>query len=97
MVLTTTAVYEGGVLKVPHHLRLPEGEPVRVIILSSTPADVNGPEQVARRHKSIERLNEIYAEADAEPDDGYDLLEALNENRIRAGWRPILPADEGAK
>ena len=34
--------------------------------------------------------------AEAE-DDGYDLLAALNENRIRAGWLPILPADEAAK
>jgi hypothetical protein len=49
----------------------------------------------ARRIQAAQTLEELFAVAEAavelEPDDGYDLLQALDENRRRAGdARPSL-------
>jgi hypothetical protein len=52
-------------------------------------------EEIIQRMKAAKTLEELFAayESAPPPADGYDLLEALNENRIRNGERPLIPPE----
>jgi predicted DNA-binding antitoxin AbrB/MazE fold protein len=106
MMVTTQAVYEGGVLRPLEPLSLPEGKTVEVIITETnragsprrapTPAE----EDYARRIKaapSLAEMHAVMATAPPSPDDMPDLVEAINESRRRTGFRmpdPKPPQEE---
>jgi predicted DNA-binding antitoxin AbrB/MazE fold protein len=106
MMLTTQAVYEGGVLRPVEPLTLPEGKTVDVIITETklagpprrapTPAE----EDYARRIKAAKSLAEMHAvmaTAPPSPDDLPDIVEAINNSRRQTGFRrpdPNAPGEE---
>lgn len=96
MMTNVSATYENGVLKPTKPLALPEGTMVDFVVelplrppLSETPH-----EAAVRRIREAKNFDEwIAAAANAaqyEPNDGYDLLEALNENRRAVGARLLF-------
>ncbi|MBX9624677.1 MAG: DUF104 domain-containing protein [Gemmataceae bacterium] len=97
-----TAVYEGGVFKPTRPVPIPDGARVELVVsVPLPPGEIdNSPEAVELRRQKVERLRQMYAEFDAldadEPDDGYDPLVEINNDRIRRGARPILPPDGAA-
>lgn len=91
--LTTPAVFENGVFRPTAPVSLREGERVEIVV-HTTPVAVPE-EEMARRRKIVEELHKLDAEADAEPDDGYDLIAEINAERIRSGARPIIPPAGG--
>ena len=92
--LTTPAVYENGVFRPTAPVSLPEGERVEIVVRPAPAAPSQ--EELERRRKIVEGLHALYAEADQEPDDGYDLIAEINAERLRIGARPIiLPEGEG--
>ena len=84
------AKYENGVLKPEGGLPVPEGGRYELAIVVPERA-ADDPAEQERRRKLLAELHRLDTEADAEPDDGYDLLRALDENRRRGGERPLLP------
>jgi predicted DNA-binding antitoxin AbrB/MazE fold protein len=102
MTTRITAVYENGLLRPTVPLPLAEGETVHLTVES--PAVRPGPpnrDELIRRIKAAKTFQEWIAAADAaaalEPGDGYDLCEALNENRRRTGERLLFPPDQKGK
>jgi len=93
--LTTAAVYENGVFRPTTPVKLSEGERVELTVRPN-PAPPT-PEEMERRRKVVEQLHAIDAEADLEPDDGYDLIAAINAERLRVGARPLIPSDGEAR
>ena len=94
----TTAVYESGMLKPLHPLPLSDGDRVEVILVAPSPLDPNSPEATFRRQRAIEMLQARMATAaPPDADDDYDILEALNANRLSEGARPLLPPETGEK
>jgi predicted DNA-binding antitoxin AbrB/MazE fold protein len=100
MTQTVTAIYEGGILRPTAPLALAEGETVELTVTRpgerAGPAPVLTEEEAIRRIQEAKTLEELFAAADAaaqlEPDDGYDLREALNENRRLSGdYRMLYP------
>jgi predicted DNA-binding antitoxin AbrB/MazE fold protein len=98
MTTTVRAVYEGGVLRPVQPLPLDEGEAVDVTV-SRTKASGSQPsnDEIARRLKAATSIAEWVEATKLLPaDDGeYDIVQALNENRIWSGERPLIP-DERA-
>jgi predicted DNA-binding antitoxin AbrB/MazE fold protein len=98
MSITIQAVYEGGVLRPVQPLPLAEGTTVEVTV-----ADVKPPtrplteDEITQRLRAAKSIAEwVEATTLLPPDDGgYDILKALNENRIWSGERPLFP-EEGA-
>jgi predicted DNA-binding antitoxin AbrB/MazE fold protein len=88
MTTTTLAVYENGVLKPARALPFAEGETVQLTVSRPLPRDEA--ERRMRQAKTLEELFDAFQSA-AEPDDGYDLLKALDENR--KGERPLFPPE----
>jgi predicted DNA-binding antitoxin AbrB/MazE fold protein len=96
--IVTTAVYQDGVLKPPHPIpNLADGDRVEVVVVRVVPVDRDHPDEVARRERQLkaweERTAALEAAAPDGEDDDYDILEALNANRLREGARPLLPPD----
>jgi predicted DNA-binding antitoxin AbrB/MazE fold protein len=91
--LTTTAVYENGVLRPVQPLTLKEGETVQVTV--TTPAPRPTGDEIVAMMKAAKSPEELFAIANAYPaaPDGYDLCEALNENRRRDGAPPVFPPE----
>jgi predicted DNA-binding antitoxin AbrB/MazE fold protein len=90
-----TAVYEGGVLRPTTPLALAEGETVELTVNKPQPSPPPLTEEEAlRRIREAKTMAEWIAAAEAaaqlEPDDGYDLREALNENRRLSGADRLL-------
>jgi predicted DNA-binding antitoxin AbrB/MazE fold protein len=100
MTQTVTATYTGGVLRPATPLPLTEGQTVQITVTTPAPPAV-AEEEALRRIRQAKTLEEMFAamneSAALEPDDGYDLSEALNENRRLAGdVRPLFrPEDKG--
>jgi predicted DNA-binding antitoxin AbrB/MazE fold protein len=100
MTQTVTAIYEGGVLRPTAPLALAEGETVELTVTRSARPAASAPalteEEAIRRIGEAKTMEEWMAAAEAaaqlEPDDGYDLREALNENRRLSGdYRMLYP------
>ena len=89
MTQTVTATYENGVLRPAAPLPLAEGETVEITITRPVPPPPLTEEETIRRIREAKSLEEMFAAFNAsaalEPDDGYDLREALNENRRVSG------------
>jgi predicted DNA-binding antitoxin AbrB/MazE fold protein len=100
MTQTVTATYTGGVLRPATPLPLAEGETVQITVTTPAPPALTE-EEALRRIREAKTLEELFAAMNAsaalEPDDGYDLCEALNENRRLAGEPRLLfrPEDKG--
>jgi predicted DNA-binding antitoxin AbrB/MazE fold protein len=100
MTRTVTATYTGGVLRPATPLPLAEGQTVQITV--TTPAPTAAPvteEEALRRIREANTLEEMFAalneSASLEPDDGYDLRKALNENRRLSGdVRMVYPEDD---
>ena len=97
MTRRVTAVFENGALRPTSPLPLRDGDRVEITVEGPVPAASS--DEVARRIREAKTLDEWMAAAEEaaelEPDDGYDLLEALNENRKAAGVpRLLFPPDQ---
>lgn len=93
MSTTTLAVYENGVLRPVAPLPFTEGETVQIAVSRPTQPSLPLPPDVAeRRLRAAKTLQDLFAafESTSEPDEQYDLLKALDENR--KGERPLFPA-----
>src|SRR5262249_39391056 len=98
MTITVRAVFERGVLRPEQPLALDEGETVEVTVVKTKPAaQTVGDAEVARRLGAAKTVAEwVAATKRLPPDDGgYDVVKALNDNRIWSGERP-LTADGGS-
>ena len=93
MTMTVRAVYSGGVLRPVQALALAEGETVDITIVPAAPA----PEaEMIQRIQACQTYREwLELTKTLPPDDGgYDIVQALDENRRWSGERPLLPDDE---
>lgn len=92
-----TAVFENGTLRPTRPLPLRNGDRVEITVEAAAPT-VIGSAEAAQRIREAKTFDEwmaaAAAAADQEPDDGYDLLEALNENRQAAGATRLLFAPD---
>jgi predicted DNA-binding antitoxin AbrB/MazE fold protein len=93
MTTTILAVYENGVLRPAQPLPLAEGETVQVTITPSPSGVPTAEAEAVRRMNAATTLQELYAAYDAAPPppNGYDLVQALEENRRLAGELPLYP------
>ena len=95
MATRVTAIFEKGVLRPTHPLALKEGERVEFTI--DAQAEDGTKNEILDRIRGAKSFEEWIAAADEaaklEPDDGYDLLEALNETRRQAGERLLFSPD----
>jgi predicted DNA-binding antitoxin AbrB/MazE fold protein len=92
--MLANAVYQDGVLKLQAPLPgFVDGDRVEVVIVRVVPIDRNAPEEIARRERMEKEHRERVAALPPDPDDDYDLLEALNANRLREGARPLIPPE----
>lgn len=95
MATTISAVYENGVLRPTQPVNLAEGETVQVTLTRKMPT----PEEMAaavkriKEAKSIEELRDAVLARPDEGDDDYDFLQALNDNRLANGERPLFPPE----
>ena len=95
MTTTVKAIYENGVLRPAERLPLPEGATVEVTV---TPIPADAPpltaDEWARRVRAARSVEEWAALANAcpVPDDGYDVIAAMNETR-RANGERLLTRD----
>lgn len=89
---TIQAVYEGGVLKPVQPLPLNEGETVSVIVARDV---ATGPPprdaESTRRIEAAQTIAEWVEATKHLPDDdgGYDIVRALDDNRVWSGERPL--------
>jgi predicted DNA-binding antitoxin AbrB/MazE fold protein len=103
---TITAIYEGGVLRPTTALPFAEGTLVRLTVDGSS----NGPDasnegssvnaaELARKNDAAAFVQSLIDAKDRdELPEGYDFLEALNENRRLSGdYRMLFPPDQKGK
>jgi predicted DNA-binding antitoxin AbrB/MazE fold protein len=94
MTMTVQAVYTGGVLRPVQPLALAEGETVDVTIARAPAAPTpTSEEEVVQRIRACQTYREWLEVTKALPPDdgGYDIVQALDENRRWSGERPLLP------
>jgi predicted DNA-binding antitoxin AbrB/MazE fold protein len=99
MSITIRAVYERGLLRPVKPLPLEEGETVDVTIArANSPAVAVGEEEIRRRLQCAATITDWVEATKLLPadDGGYDVVKALNENRLWSGDQP-LTHDEGKK
>jgi predicted DNA-binding antitoxin AbrB/MazE fold protein len=94
MSITVRAVYEGGVLRPAQPLGLDEGEAVEVTVSPAKrdPRPLSD-DEIARKLKAAESISEWVEATKLLPsnEDGYDILKALNDNRLWSKERPLIP------
>lgn len=91
--MTIQAVYQGGILRPVQPLALEEGEIVDITITKSNPAaQPASKEEITHRLQSAGTITDwVEATKLLPPDDGgYDILRALNENRLWSGERGLI-------
>jgi predicted DNA-binding antitoxin AbrB/MazE fold protein len=98
MTHTVTATYANGVLRPTTPLPLADGATVEIAVTRVVPPPTPAEEEALRRIREAKTMEEWIAAAEAaaelEPDDGYDLREALNENRRLSGdYRMLYPPE----
>lgn len=100
MTMTIRAVYEGGVLRPIEPLALLEGETVDVTIAQTNPlgpplrAPTPAEEDYARRMRAAKSLQEMFAimaTAPSSPEDEFDIVKEINENRRLTGFPDAGP------
>jgi len=99
MSFTIRAVYKQGVLRPVKPLPLEEGEAVDVTIAKANSSEVPvGEEEIRRRLQCAATITDWVEATKLLPadDGGYDVVKALNENRLWSGDQPLIP-DEGKK
>jgi predicted DNA-binding antitoxin AbrB/MazE fold protein len=93
MTQRVTAVFENGLLRPTKPLQLRNGDRVEITVETPVPATTS-PDEAIRRIRDAKTFDEwiaaAAAAADLEPDDGYDLEKALNDNRRAAGVDRML-------
>ena len=89
MAFTTQAIYAGGVLRPIGPLALAEGETVEVTISPARPAVSE--DEIIRRLQACTTYREWLEVTKSLPadDGGYDIVNALDENRRWSGERPL--------
>ncbi len=100
--VTVMTVFENGVLKPCEPLKLADGQTVQLTVsepsaVTTLCAPAPDEDEFARRVNAATSVREMFAVMDTLPAgaDGYDLFQALNENRKTTGERllgPELPA-----
>lgn len=98
MTTRTTAIFNHGVLRPMQPLQLAEGEIMEITFLTKSrpPRESTDDPIIAQMH-SVKTLQELFAIANAVPgdEDGYDVLQALDQNRAFSGdSRRFTPAGE---
>ena len=90
MTTTVRAVYKNGVLHPDRPLSLAEGAAVELTV-----GPVEGDDELTRRLRDAKTFEEWLEVTKMLPSDdgGYDIVAALNENRICSGERPLIPSD----
>ncbi len=94
MSITVRAVYEGGVLRPTQPLSLEEGETVELTVAKTK---VEPPrldeDEIGRRIMAANSIAEWVEATKLLPSDdgGYDIVKALNDNRIWSNEHPLIP------
>jgi predicted DNA-binding antitoxin AbrB/MazE fold protein len=93
MTISVRAVYERGILRPVQPLPFDEGETVDLTICKPEPTSLPPCEdQVANRLQAATIADWVEATKLLPADDGgYDIVKALNENRIWSGERSLIP------
>jgi predicted DNA-binding antitoxin AbrB/MazE fold protein len=93
MTTTVRAVYSGGVLRPVQPLALAEGTTVDVTVATASVASQLSEDEIVRRIQACKSYHEwLEVTKLLPPDDGgYDIVQALDENRRWSGDRPLLP------
>jgi len=89
---TFSAIYENGMLRPSRRLPFEEGEAVEVTIIPAPiPLRQPTPEEWTRKVQAAKSIEEWMALANScpVPDDGYDVIQAMNETR-RANGEQLL-------
>jgi predicted DNA-binding antitoxin AbrB/MazE fold protein len=96
MTTTVRAVYENGVLRPDRPLPLAEGQAVDVTVAAP---DDGRDDELTGRLRAAQTIDEWVEATKLLPadDGGYDIVAALNENRVWSGERPLAPADGPAR
>lgn len=92
MTQRVTAVFENGLLRPTTPLPLRNGDRVEITVQSPIQAGATTEDAIQRirEAKTFDEWIAAAAAADLEPDDGYDLEKALNDNRRAAGVDRML-------
>jgi len=87
MTTTFQAVFEGGVLRPAAPLPLTEGQSVKVTLESSNEPPALSDDELTEKIRSAKTFEEWFEATKLLPSDdgGYDILEALRQNRIWSG------------
>jgi predicted DNA-binding antitoxin AbrB/MazE fold protein len=102
MAMTVRATYIGGVLRPDAPLTLAEGESVDLTI-TPTPAAATPPppsdDEIVRQFQACKSYHEWLELTKSLPadDGGYDIVNALNDNRRWSGEQPLLPENGGQR
>lgn len=93
---TVRAVYQNGVLRPDRPLPLADGTAVELTV---APAQTLDEDEIDRRLRDAKTFDEwLEATRLLPPDDGgYDIVAALNENRIWSGERPLIRTEDSAR
>lgn len=102
MTESITAIYEGGVLRPTTALPFGEGQIVHLTVTGPPPPPALDQDEAIRQIREAKTLEDLFARvaetANSESNDGYDLLEALNENRRLSGaYRMLFPPEAKGK
>ncbi len=92
-VTTIRATYTGGVLRPVQPLSLSEGETVEVTITAPSDKSKLSEDEILNRIRACKSYHEWLEVTKLLPSDdgGYDIVNALDENRRWSGERPLLP------
>jgi predicted DNA-binding antitoxin AbrB/MazE fold protein len=93
MTTTVLAVYQNGVLRPVQPLPFAEGETVEITLSRpKTLSPALSEAEAIQRIETAQTVDEWAAASNAAPEteDGYDLLQALDENRKRSGAQRML-------
>lgn len=98
--LSVLAVYENGVLRPKQPLDLVEGQTVEITVNEPAKAETSlSEEEINHRLRDAKTFQEWFEATKLLPQDdgGYDIVQALNENRKWSGERPLTPEKDANK
>jgi predicted DNA-binding antitoxin AbrB/MazE fold protein len=90
---TVRAIYSGGVLRPVQPLALAEGATVDVTVATASATSQLSEDEIVRRIQACKSYHEWLEVTKLLPadDGGYDIVQALDENRRWSGERSLLP------